>query len=311
MQNYRPGGIAALGFGKLLMLSGMDSSREAYAFDVRGLMLSESRYEESLRRAGALPEGQPRLAVRDPGGDLLAGFRPATAGPERPLTRLGQAAIDGFRAGSVEGGVLLEPYRNYRGAEVIGAWRWLPQKELAVAVEIDAVEAYAPLQYLRVAFEVMFGFMFIALAGAGGMALWAVRLRLREAKHIGQYAIEREIGEGGMSHVYLARHPRLRRPTAVKVLKPHLASDEVVRRFERTAGPTGSAATRCSTSTPQRQRGPSPGRGAFKPAVSGGPCCGSRVAASVGASTTRSQSSGQQASRKRSGWNCSYPSFAR
>ena len=65
------------------------------------------------------------------------------------------------------------------------------------------------------------------------MALWAVRLRLREAKHIGQYAIEREIGEGGMSHVYLARHPRLRRPTAVKVLKPHLASDEVVRRFER------------------------------------------------------------------------------
>jgi serine/threonine-protein kinase len=36
-----------------------------------------------------------------------------------------------------------------------------------------------------------------------------------------------------MSRVYLARHTHLKRPTAVKVLKPAIATDEVVTRFER------------------------------------------------------------------------------
>ena len=52
---------------------------------------------------------------------------------------------------------------------------------------------------------------------------------------MGQYEIEREIGEGGMSQVYLGRHATLKRLAAVKVLKPHLATDEVVARFRREA----------------------------------------------------------------------------
>ena len=38
-----------------------------------------------------------------------------------------------------------------------------------------------------------------------------------------------------MSHVYLARHALLKRPAALKVLKPHLATDEAVTRFQREA----------------------------------------------------------------------------
>jgi tRNA A-37 threonylcarbamoyl transferase component Bud32 len=238
--------IAALGFGrhagerfaKLLAIGSGDSSRETYFFGARGLMLSASRYESELRAAGVLAAGEGallRLAIRDPGGDLVAGQRPAANGGERPLTRLAQTAIEGLRAGGLEGsqGVILEPYRNYRGAEVIGAWRWLPEKELAIAVEVEAAEAYAPLQHLQLAFGVLFGFLLASLLAAAGMSLWAARLRLREAKRVGQYTLEREIGEGGMSHVYLARHTHLKRPTAVKVLKAHLASDEMVTRFER------------------------------------------------------------------------------
>lgn len=50
------------------------------------------------------------------------------------------------------------------------------------------------------------------------------------------FTIERLLGEGGMGAVYLARHPRLGKPTALKLLKPELFADAAIRtRFEREA----------------------------------------------------------------------------
>jgi len=52
----------------------------------------------------------------------------------------------------------------------------------------------------------------------------------------GQYALEREIGQGGMGVVYLARDLKLDRPVAIKTLPPHLAADPHIReRFLREA----------------------------------------------------------------------------
>jgi len=51
-----------------------------------------------------------------------------------------------------------------------------------------------------------------------------------------QYALEGEIGRGGMSVVYHARDLRLNRPVAIKVLPPELAYDPAIRtRFTREA----------------------------------------------------------------------------
>src|ERR1051325_7330590 len=51
-----------------------------------------------------------------------------------------------------------------------------------------------------------------------------------------QYALEGEIGRGGMSVVYRARDPRLNRAVAIKVLPPELAYDPAIRmRFTREA----------------------------------------------------------------------------
>ncbi len=48
------------------------------------------------------------------------------------------------------------------------------------------------------------------------------------------YRIEGLVGEGGMGRVYLARHPRLPRRDALKVLHPELSHDQAyVVRFER------------------------------------------------------------------------------
>src|SRR5215467_10637207 len=55
-----------------------------------------------------------------------------------------------------------------------------------------------------------------------------------------QYALERELGRGGMGVVFLARDVRLDRFVAIKVLPPHVAADNEVRelflREARTAG---------------------------------------------------------------------------
>jgi len=50
------------------------------------------------------------------------------------------------------------------------------------------------------------------------------------------YTIDRQLGRGGMGSVYLARHPRLPRWTALKLLNQELYSDKEIRaRFEREA----------------------------------------------------------------------------
>jgi serine/threonine-protein kinase len=58
---------------------------------------------------------------------------------------------------------------------------------------------------------------------------------LQQALH-GEYALERELGRGGMGIVYLARELALDRPVALKVLPPALAArDDVRERFLREA----------------------------------------------------------------------------
>ncbi len=52
----------------------------------------------------------------------------------------------------------------------------------------------------------------------------------------GRYQIEELLGQGGMSAVYKARDPNLRRTVAIKLIHPHLSdNEEFVRRFESEA----------------------------------------------------------------------------
>jgi len=75
------------------------------------------------------------------------------------------------------------------------------------------------------------------VAGASVAITWMLqnlRTQLRKAQRLGNYVIERELGKGGMGDVYVARHAWIRRPTAVKVMRPDPArSEEVIGRFER------------------------------------------------------------------------------
>jgi len=133
-----------------------------------------------------------------------------------------------------EGGVILEPFANRHGTPVVGAWRWLPEYGMGVAIQIDVAEAYAPLRYLNIAFSVVFGALVAAVIAALASLFSVMRLRSQLGhRKLGPYELQKQIGEGGVATVYLARHDLLKRPTAVKLLKPARATDEMIARFER------------------------------------------------------------------------------
>jgi len=76
-------------------------------------------------------------------------------------------------------------------------------------------------------------FAAILLSMLASRVTYGLRAEVREARQVGQYTLEEKVGEGGMGVVYRARHSRLKRPTAVKLLSPAKVGPQTVERFER------------------------------------------------------------------------------
>jgi serine/threonine-protein kinase len=74
----------------------------------------------------------------------------------------------------------------------------------------------------------------LAIAVFGSHKIRELHEKAHEAQRIGQYRLKHILGFGGMGTVYLAEHVLLRRPCAIKLIRPDQAGDpRSLARFER------------------------------------------------------------------------------
>jgi tRNA A-37 threonylcarbamoyl transferase component Bud32 len=68
----------------------------------------------------------------------------------------------------------------------------------------------------------------------GARTISRLRRQVAEAQQLGQYRLRKRIGSGGMGDVYLAEHQLLKRPCAIKLIRPEDTDDPTaLARFER------------------------------------------------------------------------------
>ena len=128
-------------FSRVIQLGRIGDSGETYAFNRNGKLLSESRFDDDLRNIGLIAsdaKGILEIEIRDPGGNMVTGYRPEIPRHQQPFTYMAERAIRG------EAGENMTGYRDYRGVLVYGVWLWDSLLGLGITTEIDVEEALLP-----------------------------------------------------------------------------------------------------------------------------------------------------------------------
>ncbi len=169
--------------------------------------------------------------------DLLSGVL-------SPVNELGVAPLDRALKAWEKGG-RAPGHFTFRTSDQAGWWAGFSRIDLDPATGVwaailipegDFLGSLVRLRNLSLA-----GLGLAGLLIAGGVfftSMRSIRRRMKAAvdrveRRLGQYHLQRKIGEGGNGAVYRARHALLRRPTAVKLMNAAFArSDAARRRFE-------------------------------------------------------------------------------
>ena len=142
-------------FISILQEGRIGQTGETYAFDAKGRLISNSRFDERLQQLGLISPGERgilnvdirELAVAENGIKINRDKI-----KQQPLTRMAASATKGNSSSDLEG------YRNYSGKLVIGAWLWDNELGFGLATEQDKKEAYQSLrttQFVMIAMTVL------------------------------------------------------------------------------------------------------------------------------------------------------------
>ena len=172
-------------FMRVLKLGRLGESGETYAIDRNGVLLSESRFDDSLRRLGLVPAKRRailNLRMADPGGDLSRGHplprdlgrMPLTL-PAADISRKAQTPGGGRNAANgnhLDTGSNAKGYRDYRGARVLGSWVWDPELGVGLITEMDEREALDTFHDIRTTILILLGSTALLGLGLTGFTLW-------------------------------------------------------------------------------------------------------------------------------------------
>jgi serine/threonine-protein kinase len=129
---------------------------------------------------------------------------------------------------------ILIPNTWRRCAAVVGVMAVCPLVVSAVAMALSEPAIDRNLQitfFQNMSIWMVFG---TTLAVLGSYRISVLQQEAFEARKLGQYVLKERLGSGGMGEVYLAEPHLLRRPCAIKLIRPERAGDpDVFRRFER------------------------------------------------------------------------------
>jgi serine/threonine-protein kinase len=81
--------------------------------------------------------------------------------------------------------------------------------------------------------SLLFFVIAVVMSTYGSHIIYGLRSKVSAAEQLGQYTLDKKIGEGGMGAVYRAHHVLLRRETAVKLVLPDRVGADNLARFER------------------------------------------------------------------------------
>jgi serine/threonine-protein kinase len=119
-----------------------------------------------------------------------------------------------------------------RCAATVGSLALVPVILMAAGSQLDKTTAAYVLSALPETIILMA--TAVAIAVFGSHKIRQLHEQAHEAQRIGQYRLKQILGFGGMGEVYLAEHVLLRRPCAVKLIRPDQVGDpRTLIRFER------------------------------------------------------------------------------
>jgi len=152
------------------------NSGQTYTVDNNGLLLSKIRFEKQVQNIGLIKGGERailNLTIADPGVNLTAGEHTAVEPPQWSLTEAAQeisAHLDGIN---------LVGYRDYRGVDVVGQWRWDDSLHMGIVTEVDIEEAFALFTIIK---YIVFGVLITALLLIFGCTLFTLNIGERATR---------------------------------------------------------------------------------------------------------------------------------
>ncbi len=177
-----------LDFTKVLQRGRIGASGETYAFNKDGVLISNSRFDEQLKKAEILgPTENSILNVRLLVPTKISLQKSSTGKAERSKlpTRMAASALTG------KSGISLQSYLDYRGVNVVGAWAWDPEMGMGLATEQDADEAFRALRSTGYILAIFTSFI---LSGFFAIVLFSESQRKKLVKEIeGRKASEKSL----------------------------------------------------------------------------------------------------------------------